>query len=85
MAHFPYLIIGGGMTGAAAAHGIRELDEAGAIGLISVESEPPYDRPYRRSCGRASGPSSRPSSPCLAACGRIWGSGWSNWMPGAGA
>lgn len=45
MAHFPYLIIGGGMTGAAAATGIRELDDAGAIGLISAESEPPYDRP----------------------------------------
>ena len=45
MAHFPYLIIGGGMTGAAAAHGIRELDGDGAIGLISAENEPPYDRP----------------------------------------
>ena len=45
MAHYPYLIIGGGMTGAAAANGIRELDEAGTIGLISAEPEPPYDRP----------------------------------------
>ncbi len=45
MAHYPYLIIGGGMTGAAAANGIRELDDAGAIGLISAEPEPPYDRP----------------------------------------
>jgi NADPH-dependent 2,4-dienoyl-CoA reductase/sulfur reductase-like enzyme len=45
MAHFPYLIIGGGMTGAAAANAIRELDDAGAIGLISAEPEPPYDRP----------------------------------------
>ena len=45
MAHYPYLIIGGGMTGAAAANGIRELDDAGVIGLISAEPEPPYDRP----------------------------------------
>jgi NADPH-dependent 2,4-dienoyl-CoA reductase/sulfur reductase-like enzyme len=45
MAHYPYLIIGGGMTGAAAAHGIRERDDAGAIGLISAETDPPYDRP----------------------------------------
>ncbi len=45
MPHTPYLIIGGGMTGAAAANGIRELDEAGTIGLISAETDPPYDRP----------------------------------------
>ena len=45
MTHYPYLIIGGGMTGAAAANGIRERDDAGVIGLISAEPEPPYDRP----------------------------------------
>ena len=45
MAHYPYLIIGGGMTGAAAANAIRELDDAGTIGLVSAEPEPPYDRP----------------------------------------
>ena len=45
MAHYPYLIIGGGMTGAAAANAIRERDNAGTIGLISAEPEPPYDRP----------------------------------------
>jgi len=45
MAHYPYLIIGGGMTGAAAANAIRELDDSGTIGLISAEPEPPYDRP----------------------------------------
>ncbi len=45
MAHYPYLIIGGGMTGAAAANAIRERDAAGLIGLISAEPEPPYDRP----------------------------------------
>jgi hypothetical protein len=31
MAHYPYLIIGGGMTAAAAIHGIREIDPTGAI------------------------------------------------------
>ena len=45
MADYPYLIIGGGMTGAAAANAIRERDDAGVIGLISAETEPPYDRP----------------------------------------
>jgi NADPH-dependent 2,4-dienoyl-CoA reductase/sulfur reductase-like enzyme len=45
MPHTRYLIIGGGMTGAAAAVGIRELDAEGAITLISAESAPPYDRP----------------------------------------
>ena len=45
MPHTPYLIIGGGMTGAAAAAGIRELDAGGAIALISAESDAPYDRP----------------------------------------
>ena len=45
MAHFPYMIIGGGMTGAAAANAIRELDDTGTIGLISAEPDPPYDRP----------------------------------------
>ena len=45
MPHTPYLIIGGGMTGAAAAAGVRELDADGAITLISAEPAPPYDRP----------------------------------------
>ncbi len=45
MTHYPYLIIGGGMTGAAAANAIREVDEASVIGLVSAEPEPPYDRP----------------------------------------
>jgi NADPH-dependent 2,4-dienoyl-CoA reductase/sulfur reductase-like enzyme len=39
------LIIGGGMTGASAAQGIREIDEAGEIALISAENDPPYERP----------------------------------------
>jgi len=40
-----YLIIGGGMTAAAAAVGIRELDSDGTITMISAETAPPYDRP----------------------------------------
>jgi NADPH-dependent 2,4-dienoyl-CoA reductase/sulfur reductase-like enzyme len=45
MTHYPYLIIGGGMTADAAARGIRELDPDGAIGLIGSEGDPPYSRP----------------------------------------
>lgn len=40
-----YLIIGGGMTGAAAVKGIREHDENGRIVLVGDESHPPYKRP----------------------------------------
>jgi 3-phenylpropionate/trans-cinnamate dioxygenase ferredoxin reductase component len=43
--HYKYLIIGGGMTADAAVDGIREIDSTGAIGLISAEEDPPYDRP----------------------------------------
>jgi 3-phenylpropionate/trans-cinnamate dioxygenase ferredoxin reductase component len=42
---YQYLIIGGGMTAAAAADGIREVDATGAIGIISAEKNPPYNRP----------------------------------------
>ena len=45
MAHYKYLIIGGGMTAAAAVDGIREVDRAGNVGLISAEPDPPYARP----------------------------------------
>ena len=45
MPTFKYLIIGGGMTADAAVQGIREVDSNGSIGLISMESDPPYDRP----------------------------------------
>lgn len=45
MTHYKYLIIGGGMTAAAAAEGIREVDSTGSIGLISAEQDAPYDRP----------------------------------------
>jgi 3-phenylpropionate/trans-cinnamate dioxygenase ferredoxin reductase subunit len=45
MTHYNYLIVGGGMTADAAACGIREIDSAGTIGLISAERDPPYNRP----------------------------------------
>lgn len=45
MKHYKYLIVGGGMTGDAAARGIRELDADGAIGMFSAEPDPPYSRP----------------------------------------
>jgi len=40
-----YLIVGGGMTAAAAVQAIREVDASGSIGLISAEPHPPYNRP----------------------------------------
>jgi 3-phenylpropionate/trans-cinnamate dioxygenase ferredoxin reductase subunit len=45
MTHYKYLIIGGGLTGDAAVHGIRELDSEGSIGMFSMELDPPYTRP----------------------------------------
>jgi 3-phenylpropionate/trans-cinnamate dioxygenase ferredoxin reductase component len=45
MASYKYLIVGGGMTADAAAHGIREFDRNGSIGLIGAEPHPPYNRP----------------------------------------
>jgi 3-phenylpropionate/trans-cinnamate dioxygenase ferredoxin reductase component len=45
MTHYPYLIVGGGMTADAAARGIREHDSNSPIGLIGAETDPPYARP----------------------------------------
>lgn len=45
MPHFQYLIVGGGMTAAAAVASIRKVDEDGSIGLIGRENDLPYDRP----------------------------------------
>ena len=45
MTYYQYLIIGGGMTAAAAADGIREVDATGSIGIISAEPDAPYNRP----------------------------------------
>lgn len=43
--YYKYLIVGGGMTGDAAIEGIREIDQAGSIGLFSMEPDFPYNRP----------------------------------------
>jgi NADPH-dependent 2,4-dienoyl-CoA reductase/sulfur reductase-like enzyme len=45
MTRFNYLIVGGGMTAAAAAKGIRKEDPKGTIGIVGAEPHPPYDRP----------------------------------------
>jgi NADPH-dependent 2,4-dienoyl-CoA reductase/sulfur reductase-like enzyme len=45
LTHYPYLVIGGGMTADAAVRGIRELDADRPIGLIGAEPDPPYARP----------------------------------------
>jgi NADPH-dependent 2,4-dienoyl-CoA reductase/sulfur reductase-like enzyme len=45
MTNYDYLIIGGGMTGAAAVDGIREVDATGSIGMFSAEADAPYNRP----------------------------------------
>ena len=45
MTHYPYVIVGGGMTADAAARALRETDPSGAVCLISAERHPPYARP----------------------------------------
>src|SRR3989442_2272226 len=45
MPNYPHLIVGGGMTAAAAAMAFHEADPASSPGLISAEPDPPYDRP----------------------------------------
>lgn len=45
MPAYKYLIIGGGMTGDAAVHGIREVDPQGPVGVIGTDPHRPYDRP----------------------------------------
>jgi 3-phenylpropionate/trans-cinnamate dioxygenase ferredoxin reductase subunit len=42
---YRYLIVGGGMTGDAAARGIRERDPDGSIGIVGAEAHAPYARP----------------------------------------
>ena len=42
---YSYIILGGGLAGAAAVEGIRQRDTAGSILLISAEHSLPYDRP----------------------------------------
>ncbi len=45
MKEHTYLIIGGGMTSAAALEGIRSVDPDGDIAVISAEAHKPYNRP----------------------------------------
>jgi 3-phenylpropionate/trans-cinnamate dioxygenase ferredoxin reductase subunit len=45
MKNYKYLIIGGGMTADSAVGGIREVDRRGSIGIISSETDAPYNRP----------------------------------------
>jgi NADPH-dependent 2,4-dienoyl-CoA reductase/sulfur reductase-like enzyme len=45
MPHYSYLIIGGGMTAAAALQGISEVDPQGAIAVLGREQQRPYKRP----------------------------------------
>jgi len=42
---YDYLIVGGGMTGDAAAKAIRATDTDATIGLVGEETHPPYERP----------------------------------------
>jgi NADPH-dependent 2,4-dienoyl-CoA reductase/sulfur reductase-like enzyme len=45
MADSTYVIVGGGMTAAAAVGGIREIDPAGTVTVFGAEPDPPYNRP----------------------------------------
>lgn len=45
MAHFPYLIVGGGMAADAAAQAIRKINAGVDIAMISAEKDAPYNRP----------------------------------------
>jgi 3-phenylpropionate/trans-cinnamate dioxygenase ferredoxin reductase subunit len=42
---YDYVIVGGGLAGASAVQGIRELDASGKILLVGEEIHLPYDRP----------------------------------------
>jgi 3-phenylpropionate/trans-cinnamate dioxygenase ferredoxin reductase subunit len=42
---FKYIIVGAGLAGASAIEGIREVDKTGAILLVGLEANPPYNRP----------------------------------------
>jgi 3-phenylpropionate/trans-cinnamate dioxygenase ferredoxin reductase component len=45
LAHFHYVVVGGGMTADAACRGIRDRDPERTIGLFAAEQHPPYARP----------------------------------------
>jgi 3-phenylpropionate/trans-cinnamate dioxygenase ferredoxin reductase subunit len=42
---YKYVIVGGGLAGASAVQGIREVDAEGSILMLSAETHLPYDRP----------------------------------------
>jgi 3-phenylpropionate/trans-cinnamate dioxygenase ferredoxin reductase subunit len=42
---FEYIVAGGGLAGASAVEGIREIDKSGAVLLVGAETDLPYDRP----------------------------------------
>lgn len=42
---FSYIIVGGGLSGASAIEGIREIDKSGTIILFNKERRNPYNRP----------------------------------------
>ncbi len=42
---YTYVIVGGGLAGASAVQGVRELDKNGSILLVGNENHLPYDRP----------------------------------------
>jgi 3-phenylpropionate/trans-cinnamate dioxygenase ferredoxin reductase component len=45
VARYDYLIVGGGMSAEAAAHGIRTEDAKGTIAIVGAEPHAPYNRP----------------------------------------
>jgi len=45
METYRYLVVGGGMTGHAAASAIRELDSEGTLAMLAAEPDRPYARP----------------------------------------
>ncbi|MCC6147239.1 MAG: NAD(P)/FAD-dependent oxidoreductase [Anaerolineaceae bacterium] len=45
MKKYTYIIVGGGMTAAAAVDGIRSIDQEGSIAIFTDEQHPPYKRP----------------------------------------
>lgn len=44
MERIPYVIVGGGLAGVAAADAIRRRDKTGRVMLVCSEAHPPYDR-----------------------------------------
>ena len=45
MSHFDCLIVGAGHAGAQAAILLRQLNYEGSVGIVSAETELPYERP----------------------------------------